>query len=106
MSRIAPDATAVGERAAGFEVNVVAGWPPSSPDGERHRSWVRDSWDKLRPHSTGVYANFLSDEGTEGVLAAYGDRLRRLANAKRQFDPSNFFRMNANIVPTEEMAAS
>ena len=45
---------------------------------DRHRAWVREQWNALRPHSTGVYANFISDEGAAGVEAAYGDRLRRL----------------------------
>jgi hypothetical protein len=55
----------------------------------------------LLPQSTGVYANFISDEGAEGVEAAYGDRLNRLTELKDRYDPTNFFRMNANISPSE-----
>ena len=54
----------------------------------------------LRAHSTGVYANFLSDEGPSGVEFAYGDRLKRLTALKDQFDPDNVFRLNANIQPS------
>jgi FAD/FMN-containing dehydrogenase len=100
VSRVDPHATAVGEREAGFEVNVTAAWPPSDPDGDRHRTWVRDGWEAMRPHSTGVYANFLSDEGATGVEAAYGDRLKWLTAVKDRYDPTNFFRMNANIPPS------
>jgi hypothetical protein len=63
-------------------------------------AWVRGAWEALRPHSTGVYANFLSDEGLEGVETAYGKRLQRLTALKDRYDPTNFFRLNANIPPS------
>ena len=103
LTRIDPDATAVGRRDPGFEVNVVAAWTPSDPDGERHASWVRAFWEALGPHATGVYANFLSDEDDpDGVVWAYGSRLKRLAALKDRYDPTNFFSMNANIRPGRE----
>jgi FAD/FMN-containing dehydrogenase len=102
--RVDPDATAVGERGNGFELSVVAGWPPPDPDPDRHTAWVRRGWTALRPHSSGVYSHFLSDEGAAGVEAAYGGRLRRLTALKDRWDPDNFFRMNANIPPSR-MAA-
>jgi hypothetical protein len=100
VSRVAPEATAVGERDVGFEMNVTAAWPPPDPGGARHVAWVREAWDLLRPESSGVYANFLSDEGAEGIEAAYGARLARLTALKDRWDPSNFFRLNANIPPS------
>jgi hypothetical protein len=56
----------------------------------------------MRPFSAGVYANFISDEGATGVEAAYGDRLKRPTALKDHYDPTNFFRLNANIPPSEE----
>jgi len=100
VSRVDPGATAVGKREDSFDVSLVTGWPPSDVEGDRHRAWVRAGWDALRPHSTGVYANFISDEGAEGVEAAYGDRLRRLVALKDRYDPDNVFRFNANIPPS------
>jgi hypothetical protein len=100
VSRVDPGATAVGEREVGFDVNIVAAWPPSDRDGERHTAWVREGWEALAPHSVGAYVNFLSDEGAAGVRAAYGDRLRRLTALKDRWDPTNFFRMNANVPPS------
>jgi hypothetical protein len=100
VSRVAPDATAVGERGSGLELNLVSAWRPSDQDGSRHLAWVRDGWDALRPQASGVYANFLSDEGEAGVAAAYGERLGRLTALKDRLDPSNAFRMNANIPPS------
>ncbi len=102
VSRTDGGATAVGdrERRPGFEINVTAAWPARDEDGERHRAWVREGWELLLPHASGVYSNFLSDETAEDVEAAYGDRLARLRSLKDRFDPSNFFRLNANIAPS------
>jgi hypothetical protein len=57
----------------------------------------------MRPYSVGVYANFLSDEGAAGIEAAYGARLKRLTSLKDRYDPTNFFRMNANIQPSRRL---
>jgi hypothetical protein len=99
-SRVPADATAVGPREVGFELNLTAAWLPGDPDGDRHRTRVREGWDALAPASVGVYANFISDEGASGVEAAYGDRLGRLTALKDRFDPDNVFRRNANVPPS------
>jgi len=100
VSRIAAESTAVGVREVGFELNLTGAWQPSDPNPQRHLDWVRASWEALRPHSVGVYANFLSDEDPVGLEAAYGQRLQRLVALKDRYDPENFFRMNANIPPS------
>ena len=57
-------------------------------------------WSALEPYHTGVYVNFLMEEGGERVRQAYGtekyDRLRAL---KRKYDPDNFFQLDQNIPP-------
>jgi FAD/FMN-containing dehydrogenase len=99
-SRVAPDATAVGARDAGFELRMIANWRPGDPQPDRHTGWVRQGWDRLGPHSSGQYATFLSDEGPAGIRTAYGDRLGRLIALKNTYDPSNVFRLNPNIPPS------
>jgi FAD/FMN-containing dehydrogenase len=98
-SRVAPDATAVGDRAPGYEMNITVGWAPADPEPGRHVAWVREAWEALRPHGDGVYANFISDEGASGVEYAYGDRLTRLRALKAVHDPDNVFHLNNNITP-------
>ena len=64
---------------------------------------TRDFWTAMQPFSTGgVYVNFLSeDEGEDRVKAAYGAaNYERLVALKNKYDPTNFFRLNANIQPT------
>lgn len=99
-SRVDPDATAVGHRGPGYDINVTAAWPPGHPGVDDHVAWVRDTWERMKPYSKGVYANFISDEGASGVEAAYGARLGRLTALKDRFDPDNVFRLNANIPPS------
>lgn len=99
VSRVADDATAVGDRSPGFEMSITVGWPPPDAEAERHKAWVRDAWKALEPHGEGVYANFISDEGTAGVEYAYGPRLQRLQALKARVDPDNFFHLNNNITP-------
>jgi FAD/FMN-containing dehydrogenase len=71
-------------------------------------SWwpVRAGWDRLQAHSVGVSANFLSDEGSGGLDAAYGERLERLTKLKDRYDPDNVFRLNANIEPRSNIEPS
>ncbi len=66
VSRINPEATAIGEREVGFDLNLAAAWPPPvDPDPGRHIDWVREGWEALRGHSVGMYVDFLSDEATQ-----------------------------------------
>ena len=48
---------------------------------------------------SGVYSNYLSDEGEARVRAAYGSAYDRLVTLKRRWDPSNLFRLNQNVAP-------
>jgi FAD/FMN-containing dehydrogenase len=100
VSRVAAEATAVGPRDVGFELRLIANWRPGDPDGDRHTAWVREGWDRLRPHSAGQFATFLSDEGLTGIRTAYGDRLGRLTALKDRYDPANVFHLNPNIPPS------
>ena len=101
VSRVPADATAVGERALGFELRLMAVWPPGDPHGDRHAAWVREGWEALRPQSAGQYVGLLTDEDVEGVRAAHGrDHFARLIALKDRYDPTNVFRFNANIPPS------
>lgn len=95
------DEGAVGNRDAAFVAGIQGCWPVGDPIGERCLSWVRGTWEALRPFSTGgVYVNFqTADEGEDRVRAAYGSNYPRLAAVKKQYDPDNLFHINRNIAP-------
>jgi len=99
VARVAPGATAYGQRRAAYLVNVPAAWSDAS-ESARHLEWTRAVHAAIAPYSNGVpYVNFLADEGEARVRAAYGDNLPRLAAVKRAYDPDNLFRFNQNIAP-------
>jgi FAD/FMN-containing dehydrogenase len=64
-------------------------------------TWVRDSWNAIRPFSTGGnYVNFqLADDAPSRTESAYGRNYERLRSVKAAYDPNNLFRVNRNIVP-------
>jgi hypothetical protein len=99
VARVADDATAFSGRSAGFTFNINGN--TATADGfEDQRQWARDYWTALAPFHTGVYVNFLMEEGGARIRQAYGDaKYQRLGALKRKYDPSNFFRLNQNIPP-------
>jgi FAD/FMN-containing dehydrogenase len=99
VARVDASGTAFHGRTAGFTFNINGN--STTPDGfDAEREWARAYWSALAPHHSGVYVNFLMDEGEERVRQAYGaakyDRLKAL---KRRYDPDNVFRLNQNIMP-------
>jgi FAD/FMN-containing dehydrogenase len=100
VSRVPDDATAYAHRDAAHNININAVWTEDDVDPSPHVAWARSYFDRVEPHSPGVYVNFLGDEGPERVRAAYGDRkFDRLVALKRRMDPDNVLRMNQNIPP-------
>jgi FAD/FMN-containing dehydrogenase len=99
ITQVAEADTAFSGRHGGHTFNIT-GMTETADGFEEEREWVRDFWSALAPHHTGVYVNFLMDEGEERVRQAYGpDKYDRLKALKRQWDPGNVFRLNQNIPP-------
>jgi FAD/FMN-containing dehydrogenase len=97
--RVADSATAFGYRTWPYNIVVTSAW--SDPkDAARNIGWTRELFEALRPfRAPGAYVNYLGgDEGADGLKAAYGAKLGRLAALKAKYDPTNLFRMNQNIV--------
>jgi hypothetical protein len=98
-ARVGEDDTAFGGRSAGYTFNVTA-MTGTAAGFEQEREWAKGLWSALEPHHTGVYVNFLMDEGEDRIRQAYGpQKFDRLTALKRRYDPDNFFRLNQNIPP-------
>ena len=97
----AGDDGAVGNRDARYVTGFSGVWTPDDPRSSEHIAWVRESWEQIRPFSTGGnYVNFnQADDDDARTAAAYGENYRRLQRAKATFDPDNLFRVNRNIRP-------
>jgi FAD/FMN-containing dehydrogenase len=99
ITRVPASHSAYANRDAALDCFPIAIWD-NPADDEANMRWARDLWNAVRPFSTGgVYANNLGDEGDERVRDAYGANYARLAAIKKQYDPTNFFRLNQNIRP-------
>jgi FAD binding domain-containing protein/berberine-like enzyme len=101
VGRMDSQATAYNYRDAQYNFLIVGIWNDAAEDA-RNIPWVRGLWQALQPFSTGhIYVNYESDVGVDRVQAAYGAaKYDRLVALKNTYDPTNVFRLNANIKPT------
>lgn len=105
-ARIGADATAFPQRRPHFVMNVHARWRDAGMD-QTCIGWARKLFEAMSPHATGTaYVNFMPGDESERVEAAYGANFERLAQIKRRYDPSNLFRMNQNVKPSDRSPAS
>lgn len=97
MGRVPVEATAFAHRGAAAQVTIINPFP--TPESvEPATAWNRALFGALEPMSSGVYVNFLEDEGDARVRAAYpGSTYERLAAVKRRYDPANVFHRNQNV---------
>jgi FAD binding domain/Berberine and berberine like len=101
-SRVPPQATAYWNRQCTYNIQAIGAWEVPGDGAQRNTEWVRGAWAKLEPFTQGYYVN-LGETDQEAhehrVRSAYGDNYPRLAALKRRYDPTNLFRLNANIKP-------
>jgi FAD/FMN-containing dehydrogenase len=90
-------ATAFSHRNAIANMMLFGHWHDASYN-EEGRAMVHANWDKLAAFTDGYYVN-LNDADPKGTDRNYGPNFTRLAALKKQFDPLNLFRLNANIKP-------
>jgi FAD/FMN-containing dehydrogenase len=100
VARVPEDATPMTNRDVTWITHPFAMWEDAS-DSDRNIEWARSFRRDIARYATGgVYLNFIGDEGTDRVRAAFGDaKYSRLAAIKGEWDPDNVFRGNQNIKP-------
>jgi FAD/FMN-containing dehydrogenase len=99
VARVRPDATAYWNRSATYAVLISDEWTPG-PEAEAKRSALRDLWNGVRRFTRGYYINADSDVEDARLRETYGSNYTRLVQLKNRYDPTNLFRLNANIKPS------
>jgi FAD/FMN-containing dehydrogenase len=101
VHHVRPSETAWSFRDATWSM-VIAGIDPDPAKAESLRTWAKRYWEAVHPYTLrGAYINFMMDEGIDRIKATYQDNYERLSESKRKYDPTNFFRVNQNIVQTD-----
>ena len=99
MARVPVAETAFAHRSAPVMVAIIDHYEDPASDAAEV-AWTEALHEALAPDASGVYSNFLQDEGEDRLRDAYpGGTYERLAAIKRRYDPTNFFRLNQNIRP-------
>jgi hypothetical protein len=105
-TRVSPTDTAFPHRQYSYNFFVWSNWVSPS-ESEKNIQWTRACCEAMRPFlAAGSYGNYVSDEGDAFARAAYGPNYDRLVALKNKYDPTNFFRMNHNIKPTQAAPAA
>ena len=99
-SRVPEDATAFANRYALANMMIMSGWPPDATDSADHIAATRRHWSTLEKFTRGFYVNDMAREATASdINANYRGNYARLVALKSKYDPSNLFRLNANVQP-------
>jgi FAD/FMN-containing dehydrogenase len=97
-ARVAPDATAFAHRKVALNYGI--GYASNDPaQNEAGIAAVREYYNALAPHMAGFYTN-LTEDTEKNIWGNYGPNYPRLVELKNQYDPTNLFRLNANVKPT------
>jgi FAD/FMN-containing dehydrogenase len=98
VAEVPGDATAYAHRQAELMVATTLGGPAAVVEAAQPGLDV--IWEKLGPHVSGAYANFLTTATDDDVAAVYpAETYERLAAVKRRYDPNNLFAHNHNVRP-------
>lgn len=97
--RVPEDATAFANRYAMANMMAMSGWRHGD-DPSDHIEATRRYWSTLEKFTRGFYVNDMPREATaKDINANYRGNYQRLVALKTRYDPSNLFRLNANVQP-------
>jgi FAD/FMN-containing dehydrogenase len=99
IGRVPQSATAFAHRDAIANLIAIAAYPAKS-ESDEHIAAMRGYWQKLEPFTRGFYINDMPLEATPAtVRGTFRDNYERLVAVKNKYDPTNLFRLNANVKP-------
>jgi hypothetical protein len=98
IGRVPTESTAFAHRKSIANMFVIVGWP-TGDDATPHVDYIRNYWNTLFPFTDGYYTVDTANETREVRHGNYQGNFPRLLEVKRKYDPTNLFRLNANINP-------
>jgi FAD/FMN-containing dehydrogenase len=100
IARVPAHATAFPARDAFANLLTAAEWRFGEEPTEHMRA-IREYWSTLERFAHGFYVNDLEPEHSAAAIQAnYRSNHDRLVAVKNRYDPTNLFRLNANVKPT------
>jgi FAD/FMN-containing dehydrogenase len=98
IGRVPADATAFAHRKSMANMLKVVSWD-MDVDPQPHVDYIRKYWNGVESFTDGWYTNETADEPQRVRNANYQGNYERLLEVKQGYDPTNLFRLNANIDP-------
>lgn len=99
IGRVPIEATAFAHRKSIANMFAVVEWPLDEP-AESHVKYIKEYWKDFEPYTDGWYTNEVADHADKTVNGNYQGNYARLLKVKNAYDPTNLFRLNANVKPT------
>ena len=96
IGRVPASATAFAHRKSAANMLAIINWP-LTVESEPHVAYLRKLWSSLETSTDGFYTNEVANEPQAVVNGNYQGNFDRLLKVKQQYDPTNLFRLNANI---------
>ncbi len=98
IGRVPTEEMAFAHRDAQHNLLTAVAWK-TGDDSAPHMKRARDYWSTLEPFTSGWYVNEVADESAGVINANYRQNYKRLVAVKATYDPTNLFRLNANVKP-------
>ena len=99
INRVAEDATAFPNRNVVNGPAVVVSWN-RGVDRQPHVDYIKEYWSTVEKFTDGFYTNTGDFETQNDINKNYRGNYKRLVALKDQYDPTNLFRLNINVIPS------
>jgi len=99
VGRVPTDATAFPHRYSRHDMFGSISWKTGAAS-EEHVAYLRQYWSTLEQYTRGFYVNDYYEATQETLNKNYQGNYERLVAVKNKYDPTNLFRLNANVMPT------
>lgn len=99
IGRVPVEATAFAHRRSIANMFAIVEWPLAEPR-DSHVGYIKEFWSEFEPFTDGWYTNDVADEANAQINRNYQGNFERMVKVKNRYDPTNLFRLNANVKPT------